>query len=159
MSNVYIGLGTNLGDKEKNLKEAISSLNSDSLIKVVNMSSIKETKPVDYLDQPDFLNQVLIIETDHGPEDLLLLLKNIEEKMGRDKGIPKGPRIIDLDILLYDNIVYDTADLKIPHPEILNRKFILDHLIELDPEIVDPVSNVKFTDQIPGWGRLEDSED
>lgn len=146
MALVFIGLGTNLGRKMENLNEALKLLRSDTKIEIIKESSILKTEPVDYIDQPDFMNQIIKARTDYKPHDLLNALKNIEAVMGRDSTIPKGPRIIDLDILLYDNIIIDNDTLTIPHPEIKNRKFILDHLVELDPDIIDPVTKTKYRD-------------
>jgi len=132
-SLAYIGLGSNLGNRLSNLQKAKSSLLANPRIKLKAKSSILETKPVDYLPQNFFLNQVLKIKTDYSPLDLLENLQQIEIQMGRTKTISKGPRIIDLDILLYDKIVYNSTDLNIPHPEIMKRKFIIDHILEIDP--------------------------
>lgn len=144
MAIAYIGLGSNLGDRRKNLTDAIQHLASRCPATILDKSSIIETDPVDYLDQPRFLNQVIVIKTSLTPHDLLRELKQAEEDLGRIKSIPKGPRTIDLDILLYDDIMLKTDDLTIPHPEIKNRKFILQHLIELDPDLKDPATGRKY---------------
>jgi 2-amino-4-hydroxy-6-hydroxymethyldihydropteridine diphosphokinase len=144
MAIAYIGLGSNLGDREKHLANAIQHLLSRCPATILDKSSIIETDPVDYLDQPPFLNQVIVIETSLAPHDLLLTLKQAEADLGRTKSFPKGPRTIDLDILLYDDIMLKTDDLTIPHPEIKNRKFILQHLIELDPDLLDPTTGRKY---------------
>ncbi len=155
MAVAYIGIGTNLGARDENLKEALALLNGDEKIDIIAESSIKETKPVDYAEQPDFLNQVAKIKTEYKPQMLLNVLKNIELKMGRKTDIPKGPRIIDLDILLYDDLHFDEDNLKIPHPAILERAFVIEHLIELDPHLVDPLSGDKFVRMIPKWRKLK----
>lgn len=144
MAIVYIGLGSNLDDREKNLKNAINALASRPSINILRQSSILETEPVDYLDQPLFLNMIIVVETDLPPHELLETTGKIELELGRRKTVPKGPRTIDLDILLYDDIILNTADLIIPHPEITNRTFILQHLLELDPELHDPVTGNKY---------------
>jgi 2-amino-4-hydroxy-6-hydroxymethyldihydropteridine diphosphokinase len=144
MAIVYIGLGSNLGDRKKNLSDAIQHLASGCPVTILDKSSIIETDPVDYLDQPRFLNQVIVVETSLAPRDLLRELKQAEADLGRTKSFSKGPRTIDLDILLYDDIILNTDDLKIPHPEIKNRKFILRHLVELDPELKDPATGKKY---------------
>ena len=144
MAIAYIGLGSNLGDHEKHLANAVQYLASRCPVTILDTSSIIETDPVDYLDQPPFLNQVIAIETALAPHDLLLTLKQAEAGLGRTKSFPKGPRTIDLDILLYDDIMLKTDDLTIPHPEIKNRKFILRHLIELDPDLKDPATGRKY---------------
>jgi len=144
MAIAYIGLGSNLGDRKKNLADALQHLATRCHVSILTASSIVETDPVDYLDQPRFLNQVIVIETSRAPHDLLRELKQAEADLGRTKSFPKGPRTIDLDILLYDDVTLNTDDLTIPHPEIKNRKFILRHLIELDPEIKDPATGKKY---------------
>jgi 2-amino-4-hydroxy-6-hydroxymethyldihydropteridine pyrophosphokinase len=144
MAIAYIGLGSNLGEREKHLENAIQHLASRRPVTILKKSSVIETDPVDYRDQPRFLNQVIIIETSLAPHDLLRELKQAEIDLGRTKSFPKGPRTIDLDILLYDDIMLKTDDLTIPHPEIKNREFILRHLIELDPELIDPATGKKY---------------
>ncbi len=144
MAIVYIGLGSNLGDRKKKLSDAIQHVASGCPVTILDKSSIIETDPVDYLDQPRFLNQVIVVETSLAPRDLLRELKQAEADLGRTKSFSKGPRTIDLDILLYDDIILNTDDLKIPHPEIKNRKFILRHLVELDPELKDPATGKKY---------------
>jgi len=145
---VYIGLGTNLGNKENNLATAIKKISSIPDIKIIKTSSVTKTKPVDYLKQPDFLNQIILIETKIKPLDLLKKLNNIENIMGRKKTIPKGPRIIDLDILLYGNLVISNKRLQIPHKEILNRQFILKHLIELNRNLKNPINQKPYREAI-----------
>ena len=144
MAKVYIGLGTNLGNKYKNISDAINHISASEKISIIKKSSIKETDPVDYLDQPVFLNQIILIETTIEPEELLQLLNKIEVQMGREKTIPKGPRIIDLDILLYNDLIYNSEKLTIPHQEIKNRDFILEHLVELDDKLVDPITHDQY---------------
>ncbi|HQJ72292.1 MAG TPA: 2-amino-4-hydroxy-6-hydroxymethyldihydropteridine diphosphokinase [Spirochaetota bacterium] len=141
MAIVYIGLGSNLGDREKNLRDAINALASLPSITPLKQSSILETEPIDYLDQPLFLNMIIVVETALAPHELLETTGRIELELGRRKTVPKGPRTIDLDILLYDSIILSTGDLIIPHPEIKNRQFIIRHLVELDPELKDPITN------------------
>ncbi len=144
MAIVYIGLGSNLGDREKNLKEAVHKLTSRPSINLLKQSSILETEPVDYQDQHRFLNMIIVVETALTPQELLVSTGKTELELGRQKTFPKGPRTIDLDILLYDNVILQTADLTIPHPEIKNRKFIMQHLVELEPDLVDPVTGNKY---------------
>jgi 2-amino-4-hydroxy-6-hydroxymethyldihydropteridine diphosphokinase len=146
MAIAYIGLGSNLGEREKNLENAIRHLASHSAITILKKSSVIETDPVNYRDQPRFLNQVIIIETYLAPHDLLRELTKAEADLGRKKSFPKGPRTIDLDILLYDDIMLKTDDLTIPHPEIKNREFILRHLVELDPDLKDPETGKKYSE-------------
>jgi 2-amino-4-hydroxy-6-hydroxymethyldihydropteridine diphosphokinase len=144
MAIAYIGLGSNLGDRAENLKNAIKEISSLPRVAVFRKSTVTETEPVDYRDQPRFLNQVIIIETALAPLDLLAALKNTEQELGREKSIPKGPRSIDLDILLYDDMILETEELTIPHPEITNRRFVIDHLVELNPGLTDPRTRKKY---------------
>jgi 2-amino-4-hydroxy-6-hydroxymethyldihydropteridine diphosphokinase len=140
---VFIGLGSNLGNREENICKARKLL-IDSEIKIIKESSIAETAPIIVIDQPKFLNQIIIAETELTPEKLLKKLKSIEIIIGRKTTIPKGPRIIDIDILLYNKLIVEDKNLKIPHPDIKNRKFILDHLAELDPDLTDPLTGKKY---------------
>ena len=137
MHRVFIALGSNLGNCRENLGLAVSLLSSGPM-NVTAVSSVLETKPVDYTDQPNFLNQMIIIETELDPKELLQELQSAEKRLGREKSFPKGPRLIDLDIILYDNIVYTSDELTIPHKERLNRPFIITHLAELEPNLRDP---------------------
>lgn len=146
MPIVYIGLGSNLGDRNRNLESARRHLATPGTIRILAQSSVMETEPVDVPDQPRFLNQVIKIETCLAPHDLLKALKQAEADLGREKTYPKGPRIIDLDILLYGNIIMKTEELTIPHPEIKNRDFVIRHLAELDPEVKDPITGTKYAD-------------
>ena len=141
---VYIGLGTNLGDREKNLSHAIAMLGDCDDLTVETCSSILNTPPVDYTHQPDFLNQVIRIKTLHSPKKLLSIVKGIEKDMGRETVIEKGPRIIDLDILLYEGVVMDTENLTIPHKEIKKRDFVLQHLVDASGVVILP----------GGWGGV-----
>ncbi len=146
MALIYIGLGANLGDRSTNIKNAKDELIRFSSIKIIKESAILETEPVDFMGQPRFLNQAILIQSDLTPLELLRNLKKIETKIGRKKTVPKGPRIIDMDILLYDDVIVDTEELKIPHEEIKNRRFVLEHLIEIDPDIADPLTGEKYID-------------
>ena len=139
MAAAYIGLGSNLGSRGLFLASAVKMI-SEHCGRVVAESSVIETRAVDFTDQPDFLNQVVKIETELHPLRLLEELKRIETAIGRTKTFPKGPREIDLDILLYDDLVLNSEKLVIPHPQIVHRDFVLRHLLELDPELRDPVT-------------------
>ena len=138
MKLAYVGLGTNLGDRAANLAEAVALLASERVI-VKRISSTYETAPRDYFDQPHFLNQVVEVETDLFPRQLLDRGKMIERRMGRVKTIEKGPRLIDVDILLYGNTLVSLPGLEIPHPSIAQRQFVLAPLAELAPELRHPV--------------------
>jgi 2-amino-4-hydroxy-6-hydroxymethyldihydropteridine diphosphokinase len=146
VARVYIGLGTNLGERRKNLERAKEKILNNHSISLIKESSIDETDPVDYLEQPKFLNQIILIETSTQPHELLRILKRIELQMGRTGGVSKGPRIIDLDILLYDDFINDSVELSIPHPGIKERHFILKHLLEIDPDLIDPLEKRRYRD-------------
>jgi 2-amino-4-hydroxy-6-hydroxymethyldihydropteridine diphosphokinase len=137
MSTVYLSLGSNIGDREANLRGAIAALPPVG-IQVKRVSSIYETEPVDFLDQPWFLNCVVEAETDLEPHALLLALRTIESHLGSQKEFAKGPRKLDLDILLYNSQTIATPDLQIPHPRMLQRRFVLTPLAEIAPRLKHP---------------------
>ena len=137
MPIVYLGLGTNLGYRKANLKAAAAGLPPAAM--VLRASGIYETEPWGYLEQPAFLNQVLEIETSLSPAGLLVFLKRLEANLGRQATFRYGPRLIDLDILLYDQLVLNQPDLVIPHPQLAERAFVLVPLAELNPNLVHPV--------------------
>ncbi|HTP69297.1 MAG TPA: 2-amino-4-hydroxy-6-hydroxymethyldihydropteridine diphosphokinase [Dongiaceae bacterium] len=137
MPTVYIALGSNVGDRAHNLREAVHLLDRH-LIRVKKVSSLYETEPVDYLDQPWFLNAALRAETRLSPRELLTALRGIESHMGSSKPFPKGPRLIDLDILLYDEAIIAEPDLQVPHPRMLQRNFVLAPLAEIAPALRHP---------------------
>ena len=153
MAVVFIGLGTNLGDRGANIERAKKMLGRIPGLAVVRESSLEETRPVDVTDQPDFLNQVVMVETDMAPLELLRHLRMIESAMGRVRTVPKGPRVIDLDILLYGDVMMKTSDLTIPHPRIKEREFVLRHLLEIDPELADPQTKQPYREVLLGWQR------
>ncbi len=135
---VYLALGSNLGDRLANLKEAIASLTPQMDVKA--KSQVYETPPWGYGDQPKFLNQVVRAKTYLEPEQLLKHLKRLEVALGRKESFPNGPRLIDIDILFYDDLVLNTSSLVIPHPRLQERAFVLLPLMDIDPELVHPVS-------------------
>ncbi len=137
---VFIAIGSNLGDREENIIDAINLLIANG-VDVKNISSIIETKPYGNVKQPDFLNCVVDAYTALPPRMLLETLKAIEKQLGRTRTIHWGPRTIDLDIIFYDELVIDTSDLKIPHPDMQNRLFVLEPLNQLAPNFVHPVLN------------------
>ncbi len=134
---VYLALGTNLGNRLLNLNTAISSLTPQ--MKVKKKSPVYETPPWGFADQPAFLNQVVRVETYEGPERLLKHLKRLETALGRVPNFQNGPRLIDIDILFYDDLVLDTAPLVIPHPRLHERAFVLVPLADIAPDLVHPV--------------------
>ena len=143
---VYLALGTNLGDRLGNLQAALEALLSDVQISAV--SQIYETPPWGYLDQPDFLNQVLKGDTDLEPMELLRSLKQIEMDLGRQPGVRYGPRQIDLDILFYDELILETPKLTIPHPRLAERAFVLVPLADLAPDLCHPKTSETVLDML-----------
>jgi 2-amino-4-hydroxy-6-hydroxymethyldihydropteridine diphosphokinase len=137
MPTAYIALGSNLGDRAANLRAAVHLLDRFGVV-VKKISSLYETEPVDYLDQPWFLNAALEATTELPPAGVLAALRQIEFQMGSSKPIPKGPRLIDLDILLYDAALIDTPTLQVPHPRMLQRNFVLAPLAEIAPNLRHP---------------------
>jgi 2-amino-4-hydroxy-6-hydroxymethyldihydropteridine diphosphokinase len=134
---IYISLGSNLGDRLANLKAAISNL-STAILAVVQ-SSVYETSPWGYTDQPEFLNQAVKAQSNLDPHELLTFLKELETSLGRQETFRFGPRLIDLDILFYDDLILNTPLLTIPHPRIAERAFVLIPLAEIAPDLVHPV--------------------
>ncbi len=141
---VYLSLGSNLDDRAKNLRDAIAAL-ANARVHVVRVSSVYETEPVDYLDQPWFLNCAVEAETELAALELLHALRGIEAQMGSKKLIAKGPRLIDMDILLYGNEVIG-PELQVPHPRMHLRRFVLEPLAEIAPNVQHPVSHLSIAD-------------
>jgi len=134
---VYLSLGSNIGDREKNLRMAIASL-ADAKVRVTRVSSFYETEPVDLRDQPWFLNCAVEGATESPALELLRALRQIEMRMGSKKPVRKGPRLIDMDILLYADETIDALELQVPHPRMLQRKFVLVPLAEIAPNLKHP---------------------
>ena len=134
---VYLSLGSNVGDRDENLKAAIAALPAAG-VQVRRVSSFYETEPVDYLDQAWFLNCVVQAETELPPLELLRRLRGVEARMGSKKLIAKGPRLIDIDILLYGQETMDTPELQVPHPRMAQRRFMLVPLAEIAPGLRHP---------------------
>ncbi len=134
---VYLSLGSNLGDREANLRRAIEALGE--LGRVTAVSSFYETEPVELLAQPWFLNCAVAVETELMPKQFLARAQAIEQTLGRRRVKPKGPRTIDVDILLFGNAVVDVPTLTIPHPAMHERRFVLEPLAEIAPEVRHPV--------------------
>lgn len=135
---IYLSLGSNLGDRAANLERAMEAL-SEIGVRVLRRSSTYETEPVDFLAQPWFLNCVVEAESSPEPRRLLEGLQAIERKLGSRKLVPRGPRIIDLDILFYGTAIIHEAGMDIPHPRLSERRFVLVPLVELAPELRHPV--------------------
>jgi 2-amino-4-hydroxy-6-hydroxymethyldihydropteridine diphosphokinase len=135
---IYLALGSNLGDRVQNLKAAITALPPQMVLKA--KSNIYETLPWGFEDQPKFLNMVLKAETYLGPEPLLKHLKRLEIALGRQPSFRNGPRLIDIDILLYDDLVLNTTNLTIPHPHMHERGFVLLPMMDIAPDLIHPVT-------------------
>jgi 2-amino-4-hydroxy-6-hydroxymethyldihydropteridine diphosphokinase len=133
---VYLGLGTNLGNREKNLNAAVDALSPK--VEILARSPVYRTEPWGYTDQADFLNQVIKGSTSLSPTDLLAFAKQVEEQVGRKATFRWGPREIDIDILFYDDLVLETTELTIPHPRLHERAFMLVPLADIAPELVHP---------------------
>jgi len=134
---IYLGLGSNQGDRLANLAAARAGLSPE--IQVLKASPIYETEPWGYKPQPAFLNQALEAQTDLAPLDLLKLVKDLEVRLGRQRTFRNGPRVIDIDILLYDNWIMSLPGLKVPHPRMEERAFVLVPLADLAPDLIHPV--------------------
>lgn len=135
----YLGLGSNIGDRQANIIEAIKRLNAVPGIVIVGRSSLYETEPIGYKDQGWFINAVIGIKTTLSPGSLLDVCLGIEDEMGRIRRTEKGPREIDIDILLYGDLTVDEAGLKIPHPSMHVRRFVLVPLLEIAPDLCHPL--------------------
>ena len=145
-ARAYIGLGSNLGDREQTLRSAVDALREAPGVDVVAVSALIDTEPVGFLDQPRFLNGVAAVDTTLPPEALLALLLEIERRFGRTReGTPAaGPRTLDLDLLLYGDAEIDEPGLRVPHPRMHERPFVLGPLAEIAPEL-----------RIPGRGEVQ----
>jgi 2-amino-4-hydroxy-6-hydroxymethyldihydropteridine diphosphokinase len=147
MTTAYVGVGANLGDREGTIRNALADLDARPDVAVVAVSTLRETDPVGYLDQPPFLNGAAALETELGPRELLDALLDVERELGRVRGDgPRyGPRPIDLDLLLLGDLVVDEPGLVVPHPRLHERPFALEPLAELEPALV-----------VPGRGAVKD---
>lgn len=151
VANVFLGLGANEGDTDDNIKRAIDLLNQSGDIRIKAVSSLYESKAVGVSDQPDYVNCVVKIETGRDPHSLLEITKSIEAALGRQPDTHTLPRPMDIDILLYGDIDLDSLDLKIPHSRLKTRRFVLEPLLEIDPDAVDPVTSKplrEFLDEV-----------
>jgi 2-amino-4-hydroxy-6-hydroxymethyldihydropteridine diphosphokinase len=147
VSRGYLGLGSNIGDRRAHLQAAVDAL-GDHGVRVLRSSSTYDTEPVGLiLDQAEFLNACIEIETEYGPIELLDACKEVEREVGRSAGGPRhGPRVIDVDVLLLGELEYESERLRLPHEQVTSRRFVLVPLLELDPELT-----------LPGGERLADS--
>jgi 2-amino-4-hydroxy-6-hydroxymethyldihydropteridine diphosphokinase len=147
VTRAYVGLGANLGDRERTLRAAVEALGAEPGIEVVGVSRFRDTEPVGVLDQPRFLNGAAALETELPPRELLERLLEVERRFGRDRGAerPQGPRTLDLDLLLYGAETIDEPGLVVPHPRLHERRFALEPLAELAPGL-----------EVPARGTVED---
>jgi len=141
MEKVYLGLGTNMGQREEFLEKAIRIISLNSNIEILKISGVYETEPYGFKDQPNFLNLVLEAETSLSPEKLLIVAKSIEEQIGREHRRRWGPREIDVDILAYENSVVRKDFLQVPHKELSKRRFVLVPFAEIAPAFIPPNRN------------------
>jgi 2-amino-4-hydroxy-6-hydroxymethyldihydropteridine diphosphokinase len=146
VTRAYVGLGANLGDREATIRSALAALAETPGIEVAAVSTLVETDPVGYLEQPRFLNGVAALETELTARELLAVLLAVEAEHGRDRAaaLPQGPRTLDLDLLLFGTAEIDEEDLQIPHPRLHERAFVLDPLMEVAPGL-----------EVPGLGTVE----
>jgi len=146
LARAYVGLGANVGPREETLRRAVELLAVEDGVEVVGVSTLQETDPVGVVDQPRFLNGAVAVETTLSPRELLDVLLGIERTLGRVRdGTRWGPRTVDLDLLVYADEVVDEPGLRVPHPRLQERRFVLEPLVELNPGL-----------QIPGAGRVSD---
>jgi len=153
MATAYLSLGSNLGHREANLASALKMLGREA--RTLKVSSLYETEPVGYKAQPWFLNCACSVETDLSPQALLKLAKTIEKGLGRKPALRFGPRLIDIDILFYDDLILDSPDLVIPHPRLAERAFVLVPLKEIAPHLVHPLLGVTIEELFEGAEDLE----
>jgi 2-amino-4-hydroxy-6-hydroxymethyldihydropteridine diphosphokinase len=146
MTRAYVGLGANLGPKEVTLLRAVDLLAAEDGIEVLELSELRETSPVGVADQPDFLNAALAVETSLTPRELLDVLLRVERELGRVREERWGPRTIDLDLLVYGDETVHEPGLRVPHPRLHERRFALEPLAELEPEL-----------EIPGLGGVSEA--
>lgn len=153
---VYLALGSNLGHRLAHLKDALSNLSPQMDVK--KKSAVYETPPWGYTDQPAFLNQVVMVKTYMEPENLLRHLKRLETALGREPSFENGPRLIDIDILFYDDLIINSPPLVIPHPRLHQRGFVLVPLNEIAPNLVHPVLGKTISELMLDVDRLNINE-
>ena len=139
MPEAYVGIGSNLGDREGNVRRALELLGADPAIEIIAVSTLRETTPVGLLEQPDFVNGAAHVRTELLPRELLDRLLDVERRLGRVRtGERYGPRTIDLDLLLYGQEIVEEPGLRVPHPRLAERRFVLEPLLDLDPALSVP---------------------
>lgn len=154
LETIYLAFGANLGNPRKQIEQGIMALN-DRGVNVIDHSSWFETEPVDRNDQPWFLNLVARAETSHDPYELLAVCQQIEQQEGRVPSVRFGPRHLDIDILLYGNRCIESEELMIPHPRMCERRFVLIPLLEIAPDLEDPVHNQRYAEML---SRLDEGK-
>jgi len=153
MATVFLGLGTNLGDREANLRAALRMLRD--VVQIEAVSSVYESEPVGYRPQPDFLNMVVRARTQLEPSALLEAVRGIERALGREPSFRNAPRVMDIDLLLYDDIELDLPELTVPHPRMLERAFVLKPMAELAPDAAHPRTGRTFREHAAEAERFE----
>jgi 2-amino-4-hydroxy-6-hydroxymethyldihydropteridine diphosphokinase len=146
VTRAYVGLGANLGPREETLRRAVELLAGATGVDVLAVSALRETEPIGVVEQPSFLNGVVAVETTLSPRALLDVLLEVERSLGRVRAERWGPRVVDLDLLVYSDVVLEEPGLHVPHPRLHERRFALEPLAELDPDL-----------EIPGHGRVSDA--
>jgi 2-amino-4-hydroxy-6-hydroxymethyldihydropteridine diphosphokinase len=160
MPIIYLALGTNLGEREANLREALQKL--PPTVEVLATSRLYETTPMHVVDQPNFLNMVVKAQTALTPTELLTYLQNLEKEIGREKTFRYGPRKIDLDILFYDDWLIDLPDLQVPHLRLAERGFVLYPMLDLAPDLRHPQTQQTIQElaaQLPDEGGILQKRD
>jgi 2-amino-4-hydroxy-6-hydroxymethyldihydropteridine diphosphokinase len=144
-NNIFLGLGSNLGNKLQHLRKAVHLINESEGCEIINVSSVYESKPLNDLPHDNYYNAVVMIETSFPPDELLMFTQFVEAFVGRKKRKEKwAPREIDVDILFYNQLIYNYEDLKIPHPEAMKRDFVLIPMIEIAEDFIHPLFNEKI---------------
>jgi 2-amino-4-hydroxy-6-hydroxymethyldihydropteridine diphosphokinase len=150
LKRVFLALGSNIGDRQSNLERAIAALEAEG-VHILRRSAIYETEPQELREQPWFLNMVIECETRLFPIQLVATTQRVERGLGRDRGphaVPKGPRSIDIDILLFGKVLIDAPKLTIPHPRMLERRFVLEPLVEIAPSLRHPATGGLLKDEL-----------
>jgi len=148
MTVVYIGLGSNMGDREANLVKAFHLISQSAPVLVT--SSLYQTEPQGYKDQPDFLNSVVCVDTDATAAEMMRILGGIEAQMGRERPFAGAPRVIDLDLLFYGEAIINQPGLEVPHPRLHRRPFVLVPMVEIAPEFIHPVLHKTMSELLAG---------